>query len=109
MINKFIAVFLVLFGESLAVLAEMLGAKNHFKTIIIPILLMVVAGIMLVFGYKIGITAFKNIWIITAVSITGLVITEPVMAMLFFNHAPTHGAIVGLVLGITGLITAMVW
>ena len=68
---------------------------------------MAAGGILLVVGYMLGYLYFKNVWIIVAVSLATLAIFEPALAYLLFRETPTTGALIGLVLGILGLLSAL--
>ena len=51
--------------------------------------------------------AFKNIWIVSVISITSILLIEPVLAYFIFDQLPTKGAAIGLVLGAIGLYLAL--
>lgn len=108
--SKILVLILLLIGESLAIYAEMIGARNsHLNSqpllniILQMFLLITVAGGFLLAGYMLGFNAFKNIWIVSAASITSILIVEPILAWTIFQQIPTTGAAIGLILGIIGL------
>jgi len=112
--SKILVIFLVFLGETLAIYAEMIAARTHFVTsqpflqIFLKMFLMiVVAGGFLIAGYMLGLSAFKNIWIVSVTSITSILIMEPILAYTIFQQLPTKGAIIGLILGILGFLSAM--
>jgi hypothetical protein len=112
-----VAVLLLLFiGEALTIYAEIAGAKSQqlanqpvlqifFKMFSIFCL----AGVFLISGYAFGFKVFKNIWVVSAASITSILIIEPIVAWTIFHQLPTTGAIVGFVLGAIGLFSAILF
>lgn len=104
---KVIAIVLLVIGEALSIYAEMLSIKSN--SFIKMFVLITVAGGLLIAGYMIGYKAFKNIWIVGAISITSILIVEPALAYLFFQQLPKTGALVGLIMGTIGLIFSIAW
>ena len=110
---KILVIILLFFGEALAIYTEMAVAKNSqiisqpiLQVFIKMFLLMIVASLFLIAAYMLGINAFKNIWIVSAISITSILLVEPILAWLFFHQVPTPGAIIGFSLGTIGLFIA---
>jgi hypothetical protein len=68
---------------------------------------MTLGGVFLVFGYAMSYVAFKNIWIVAAISITAIFIIEPILAWTMIHEIPTRGAIIGLVLGALGFLSSL--
>ena len=109
---KLAAIILVFSGESLEILAEVFASKytaggNYGVTFFQMALLMTIGGILLVGGYMLGYLYFKNIWIIVVISLATLAIGEPLLAAFLFNDTPTTGSIIGLVLGVLALFSAV--
>ncbi|MBI4173778.1 MAG: hypothetical protein HY519_03610 [Candidatus Aenigmarchaeota archaeon] len=110
---KLLAIALILAGEALAIYAEMLGAKAYAESspflaaFLKMLLVMTVGGGFLIAGYMLGFQAFQNIWIVTAASITSILIIEPILAYTLFQQLPTKGAMVGLALGLAGFLAAL--
>lgn len=111
---KFMVVFLIFFGESISIYAEMMGAREHdvgkiaFGSIFIKMFIIIaVAGGLLIAGYMLGFQSFQNIWIVSVTSITSILIMEPLLGYLFFHQLPGTGAIVGLILGVLGFLATM--
>lgn len=109
--SKITSVILVFLGELLAVYAETFAIKYRAfsggfwrMAIIISF-----GGFLLIAGYIIGYKAFQNLWIITVISITTLLIAEPLIIIFFFNQFPTTGAIIGFLLGVIGLLIALLF
>jgi hypothetical protein len=103
------------FGESLAIYSEIAGAnkvesqnKISSKTFLEFFILIAIAGILLILGYFVGILAFKNIWVVSVVSIVSILIVEPILAYFIFKQFPATGALIGFVLGVVGLIVTLV-
>ena len=110
---KLSALLLLFFGEFLAIYAEMTGARlPSFAGAPTASLMKIFGGIFLgslglLFGYYYCYKAFQNIWIVTAISITSILLVEPALAYIFFHEIPTRGAMVGLILGAAGLIATV--
>lgn len=100
-------------GESLIIGAEMWAAKNFQNSprpehLILTAFVIAVIGVaLLVYGYTWGYQAFKNIWIVTALSVAGILIVEPLIAWFLFQEIPTKGALIGFILGVVGLISTV--
>lgn len=113
MLSKIIAVLLLFVGETLSIGAELVGSKralehgNHMSTYAAMFCVITVAGALLVAGYMLGYAQFKNIWVITAVSIGSILIVEPFLAFLLFHQTPTMGAGIGLVFGVLGIAATL--
>lgn len=111
--QKAIVIALIFAGEALAIYAEMSGAKTHsslqspfLQTFLRMLIIMAVGGALLVAGYMLGFSAFRNIWIVSVISITSILIIEPTLAYTVFQQLPTRGALIGLVMGAGGFIAA---
>lgn len=112
---QILSIFLLFFGESLAIYSEIAGAnrvesqnKISNETFWWFFILITIAGLPLIGGYFLGILAFKNIWIVSVVSIVSILIMEPILAYLIFKQFPTSGALIGFVLGSIGLVVTLV-
>lgn len=111
--NQIFTAFALFFGEALIIGIEMWAAR-HFDTsqpwaTILPAFIISIAGaVLLVYGYTFGYQVFKNIWIVTALSIASIVVVEPFIAWILFREMPTTGAFIALILGIIGIITSIV-
>ncbi len=107
---------LLFFGESLVIYAEILSAKM-FYTQSRPFWFVIsrvgsvalISTFMLLCGYMFGLQAFKNIWIISVISITSILLSEPILTYFITHQLPTKGAVAGLALGFIGLILALIW
>jgi len=110
--NQIITGSALFFGEVLIIGAEMWASKffNSARpwAVILPAIAVSIVGVcLLVYGYTFGYQAFKNIWIVTAISIAGILIVEPLVAWFLFRETPTTGALIALVLGAIGIITSI--
>ncbi len=111
---KILALVLLFFGEMLAIYAEMVGARNNFigtqtflQIFLKMFLLITVAGAFLLAGYMIGMSVFKNIWVVSVVSITLILIVEPILVWTIFHQTPTIGAGIGFIFGFMGLFFSL--
>lgn len=102
------------FGEFFIIGAELWAAKyfgsspNPGKVFLISLGISMVACTLLVYGYTYGYQAFKNIWIITTISVSGILIVEPIAAWLLFREIPTLGAGIAFLLAIIGVFLTLV-
>ncbi len=113
---KILAVLLILAGESASIYAELMAAKNYtlsqqpFLFAFLKMLPFIfVAGGFLLAGYILGYKSFQNIWIVSAVSITSILVVEPFLDYTLFQQLPTKGALIGLILGVIGFIITLVY
>lgn len=111
---KLLAIFLIFVGEALAIYAEMLAARSlsltsrPFLSVFLKMFLVIaIGGGFLVAGYMLGFKSFQNIWIVSAASITSILIIEPVLAYAVFQQLPSRGALVGLIFGLLGFVSAI--
>lgn len=108
---KILTILLLYFGEALSVYSEMIAAKSHsaathpFMTIFSKAFIMITcAGAFLIAGYMLGYKSYKNIWVVSAMSITSILIMEPLLCYTILKQLPTRGALIGLILGAAGFI-----
>jgi hypothetical protein len=66
------------------------------------------AGGLLIAGYMLGAKSFKSIWVVIALSITPILIIEPIMGYTLFGTLPSRGASAGLIFGTLGFIATFV-
>ncbi len=108
--KKVLPLILLFFGESLAIYSEVVAAKNIHtfgSTFLKTSLLMTLAGLGLIAGYMLGVKYLQNIWVIGAVSVVSIIIMEPIITYSIFHELPSKGALIGLVLGVLGLASAL--
>jgi hypothetical protein len=107
------ALGLMVMGEFFAIYSEVLTAKlaqtqsGSWEGFLLPIVLMCFAGLCLLGAYWIGYVAVGDIWIVTVVSVTSLLIIEPLVVWSLFHEAPGRGALIGLVLGALGMLSTV--
>lgn len=106
---KIFALILVFLGEIFAIYAETFAVKfslwsgGFWKMFLI----MSIGGFLLITGYLLGYRVYHNLWIITVISITTLLIAEPLVIYFIFNQIPSKGALIGFILGIIGLFCTL--
>lgn len=106
----FLAFLSVILGEALVIYSEVMGAKLYTSGISFWMTLAYAApagiagALFLIVGYALGLKAFQNIWIVSAVSIGSLLIIEPIFNFLYIGDWPTLGATVGFALGVLGIL-----
>ena len=111
---KILTIILIFMGEVLAIYSEIAAARNYsfkehpFASAFFKILpIIVLASTLLLIGYMLGLKSFKNIWVVSAISITSILIMEPIIAYTVTNQLPTRGAIAGLIFGVLGFMSAL--
>ena len=108
--KKIIPILLLFTGESLAIYSEIIAAKNvnnFFNTFWKMFGVMAIAGLFLIVSYMLGMKYLQNIWVIGAISIASIVVVEPLITYLIFHELPSKGALIGLVLGILAILSAL--
>jgi len=112
--QKLLPISIIFLGEVTAILAEIYGAKfysmpgSSFAKIFFKLLpVIIIAGILLLGGYMLGLKTFKNIWIVSVISITSILIAEPIIDYTVTKQLPTKGALIGLIFGVLGFISAL--
>ena len=101
MLKVILALF---FGETLAILGELLAAKEHPWT---GLALGAIGWPLLVWSYYTGYKA-GGIWQITATSVGAILIAEPILILLMFREAPGRHALIGCLLGAVGIVIASI-
>jgi hypothetical protein len=114
LLSKTLVITLIFLGEALFIYVEMVVAKSYnltdksfFSVFIKALPFSIIFGSLIIAGYTLGLKAFQNIWIVSVTSITSILIMEPVLAYLVVGQTPTRGALIGFILGATGLISAL--
>lgn len=111
---KIISLVLIISGEALAIYAELLSAKYYSNlgsfgdSFWRSFPLIIIGGALLVAGYTLGLRSYKNIWVVSVISVTSILIIEPLLNYFFMHQIPTRGAIIGFALGILGFVSAFV-
>ena len=101
----FLALLSIFCGELLAILAEIFYTRWHsFRTMIIP---MTIGGILLLIWYWLGYKYVKNIWIIYVVSITSILIIEPILISIVTWEQLTLWAKLLFILGVVWFLSTL--
>jgi hypothetical protein len=113
-LQKILVIFLILIGEGIAIYSEILASKQHvifslpfWQVFLKMFIVMTVGGGLLILGYILGYDAFRNIWIVGVISITSILILEPILAWTIFKESPTRGALIGLIFGALGFAASL--
>ena len=100
-----IAIVSIFLGEFLAIIAEIFYTKWYsFRSMII---LMTIGGILLLIGYGLGYKYVKNIWIIYVVSITSILIIEPILISFVTGEHLTLWAKIWFILGVGWFLSTL--
>jgi hypothetical protein len=100
----------IFFGESLVIASELWTARYHGTAagnVPAAIAASVAGALLLVLGYTLGYRALGNIWLVTALSLSSILVVEPTISWLLFREVPTLGAAVALALGVAGMAVAL--
>ncbi len=108
--KKTIGILVLFVGESAAIYSEMIAAKNlenFFNTFWKMFGLMIISALFLILGYMLCMKYIQNIWVVSAISIASIVIIEPTITYFVFHSLPSRGALIGLVLGLLAIASAL--
>ncbi|MCF5026113.1 hypothetical protein CQ014_13260 [Pseudomonas lurida] len=107
------ALGLMVVGEFCAIYSEVVTAKlahagdGSWQGFIMPVVVMCFAGLCLLGAYWLGYRAVGDIWVVTVVSITSLLLLEPVVIWALFHEVPGRGALIGFCLGALGMLATV--
>ena len=106
---KALFLVLILIGEAMAIYSEVIAAKeyNNLRTMAWMLWWITVAGFFLIPGYMLGMKMFKDIWLVSVVSIVCVLICEPILVWSVFKEVPSLGSILGFVFGMVGFACTM--
>lgn len=99
---QIISVLLVIVGELFAITAEVLYSRG--KGFYSMAALMTIAGILLLLGYGLGYKHLKSLWIIYVVSITAILILEPIIIYFVTGETASLGTKIGFIFGLLGFL-----
>jgi hypothetical protein len=108
--KKLIPIALLFVGETLAIYSEVIAAKSNgifLNTFFKMSGFAILAGFCLIGGYMFGIKYLQNIWIVSAISIASIAIIEPLITYFVFHELPSKGPLIGLILGILAILSAL--
>ncbi len=107
------AVGLMVLGEFCAIYSEVVVARlahagdTGSSGLLVPVLIMCLGGLCLLAAYWLGYMAVGDIWIVTVVSVTSLLLLEPLVIWALFQQMPGRGALIGFCLGALGMLSAV--
>jgi hypothetical protein len=107
---KILALVLIFLGEALAIVAELFAAKifhSSIRILFIGFAVVILSSAFLILGYVVGFGFFKNIWIVSVISLASILLVEPLLDFVIFRQLPTKGALIGLILGILGFASTI--
>ena len=111
---KSLAITFLILGEMISVYSEMIAAKGFSGqgNLFLPTFTkntpgIMFAGALLIAGYMLGYSAFKNIWMVSVVSVTSILIVEPGLTYFIFRELPGRGALLGLIFGACGFLATL--
>jgi len=93
------ALGLMIVGEFCAIYSEVVTARLAQ--------VMCFAGLCLLGAYWLGYRAVGDIWVVTVVSVTSLLLLEPVVIWGLFQEFPGRGALIGFCLGALGMLATV--
>lgn len=114
MLFKLATLTLIIVGESLSIYSQVQTAalpvkdRRWFHTSRGLLLLWAVAGLFLISGYSFGVKAFGGVWPVTAVSVTSILIVEPLLLLALISHKPSRNEMGGFICGAIGLLITLV-
>ena len=108
---QYFVAFCIFVGELLVIYSEQIGAKLYgvgtysfgaaFVYTLIPA---IIGALLLVIGYMLGVRLHQNIWAITALSLSSILIVEPLFNYFYIGHIPAFGSFVGFIFGVLGIL-----
>lgn len=107
------ALGLMVLGEFCAIYSEVATARlaqvdnGAWSAYVVPVLLMCFAGLCLLGAYWLGYKAVGDIWVVTVVSVTSLLLLEPLVVWCLFQEVPGRGALIGFFLGALGMVATV--
>jgi hypothetical protein len=107
------ALALMVVGEFCAIYSEVVTARlaqtngGSWEAFMLPVALMCFAGLCLLGAYWLGYVAVGDIWVVTVVSVTSLLLLEPMVVWSIFHEAPKRGALIGFCLGALGMLSTV--
>lgn len=110
--SKFLVFIAIVLGEILMIYAQISGARDNAHglhgNVLWKIYLIAALGIWITLtGYVFGLSVYKNIWVVSAISIISILLVEPPAAYFMTHQIPTRGALIGFMLGALGLMATL--
>lgn len=107
----YLVIACIFFGEVLVIYSEQIGARLYgigtysFGSAFVWTLVPAIAGaILLVIGYMLGVKLHQNIWAVTALSLSSILIVEPLFNYFYIGHVPELGSFIGFLFGVLGIL-----
>lgn len=108
---QYLVIGCIFLGELLVIYSEQIGAKLYgvgtysfgpaFALTLIPA---ITGAVLLVVGYMLGVKLHQNIWAITALSLSSILIVEPLFNYFYIGHIPELGSFIGFLFGVCGIL-----
>jgi hypothetical protein len=108
---QYVVVACIFLGELLVIFSEQIGAKMYgvegstfltgFSYALVPAL---IGAVLLVVGYMLGVKYHHNVWAVTALSLSSILIVEPLFNYFYIGHTPALGSGVGFFFGLIGIL-----
>ena len=112
--SKLVPILIIFAGETIAIYAEIFAAReynngsNSFAAVFFKVVpLIIIGAAVLLIGYMLGLAKFKNIWIVSAISVTSIFFLEPIIGYTVTGQLPTRGALLGLIFAALGFGAAL--
>ncbi|MEK7063210.1 MAG: hypothetical protein AAB955_00795 [Patescibacteria group bacterium] len=107
----YIVALCIFFGEVLVIYSEQIGARLYgvqaatFGTAFLYAIAPAIMGAaLLVVGYMLGVKYHQNVWAVTALSLSSILIVEPLFNYFYIGHIPELGSALGFVFGALGIL-----
>ena len=65
------------------------------------------AGLPLIAGYVLAYKIWRDIWIVSALSICTVLLAEPAVVYALYREWPVRGAALGMLFGLSGLVCTL--
>jgi hypothetical protein len=116
MSSQCVSLLLIVLGEVAIIYAEISGAyliaqrDGVLSWQHVMLLVVCLCGSALLYaGYVSATAVFRDIWVVSAISASTVLLVEPGVAHVLFQELPAKGALVGILCGMAGLIVTLVW
>ena len=114
-LTKALAIAAIALGESVMITEQMIiakaGKQHTLQTPALwPLVLWSIVGVLLVLGgYYFGYLSFRNIWVVSVISIGSVLVAEVILSLTLFGETPTIGAWIGLGCGLVGIVASLLF
>jgi hypothetical protein len=99
------AILAMFIGETLCIYSELLIARG--ASFAWTFFLITLAGIPLLYGYRVGAETANSVWPVFVVSIASIVIVEPLLIWAMLRDRPSLGSVAGFACGVLGMFLAL--